>query len=257
VRLVATRAVARHDWRLLRADPVFLVVMIVMPLIVMAFLRPVFRATLVEGGAGDANGAEQVVPGVSVLFALFLVGNVGFSVFREHGWHTWERLRATPASGASLMVGKSVVPLASLGIQQVFLLGVGGLLLDLHVRGSLFGLVLVAASWAASLIGLGYLLLAVCRTIMQLNAINQLGTMVLAGLGGAITPITALPDWARTIAPLVPSYWAMRGYRSVILDAGGLADVALPVVVLLAFTAAFSLLAWWRFESTEAKTFFA
>ncbi len=250
-------AIVRHDLRILRSDPAFLVIMIGMPLIVMAFTKPAFQGTLVLGGAEGANGAEQVVPGTSVLFALFLVGNLGFAVFREHGWNTWERLRASPAGTGEIMVGKSVTPLLSLAVQQVVLLGLGGWLFDLRIEGSVVAIVLVAAAFAVSLLGLGFILLTLCRTVMQLNAVTNLGTMLLAGLGGALTPITSLPDWARAIAPAFPSYWAMRGYRSVILDDGGLGDVVLPVAVLLAFAVGFGLVAAARFRVEETKVSWA
>jgi ABC-2 type transport system permease protein len=235
----------------------FLVVMIAMPLVIMAFLKPAFRGVLVLDGVEGATGAEQVVPGTSVTFALFLVGNLGFAVFREHGWNTWARLRASPATTVDVMVGKSVTPLLSLALQQAVLLGLGSVLFDLHVRGSILALIAVAVAFALSLVGLGYLLLVVCSTVMQLNAVTNLGTMVLAGLGGALAPITALPAWAQAIAPAIPSYWAMRGYRSTILDGGGLGEVALPVVVLLGFAVGFSVVAWARFRVEETKVFFA
>ncbi len=239
-------AVMRQDLRILRSDPVFLLIMIVMPLLVMAFIKPAFRAALVESGVPDANGAEQVVPGTATMFAFFLMGNLGFAVFREHGWNTWERLRASRATPGEIMSGKTVTPLLSLALQLSVLFG-------LDVRGSYLALALVAASLAVCLVSLGFVLLAICRTVMQLNAVTNLGTMVFAGLGGAIAPITALPDWARTIAPATPSYWAMRGFRSVILEAGGLGAVALPVVVLLAFTTGFACIAGVRFRLEETK----
>jgi ABC-2 type transport system permease protein len=246
-------AIVRHDLRILRSDPAFLVVMILMPLIVMAFMRPAFRSTLLFEGLTGANGAEHAVPGTAVLFGLFLVGNLGFAIFREHGWNTWERLRASPATTFELMYGKSVTPMLSLLIQQAILLGVGGVLFDLEVEGSVVAMVLVAFAFGFSLLGLGFLLLAVCRTVMQLNAITNVGTMVLSGLGGAITPISSLPDWARAVAPAVPTYWAMRGYRTVILDAGDIGAVLLPIAVLLAFGLGFGLLAALRFRVEETK----
>jgi ABC-2 type transport system permease protein len=246
-------AIARQDLRILRSDPMFLVIMIAMPLLVMAFIKPAFRAALIESGVRDANGAEQVVPGTATMFAFFLMGNLGFAVFREHGWNTWERLRASRATPAEIMTGKMVTPLLSSALQLAVLFGVGGLVFELDVRGSYLGLVLVAVSLALCLVSLGFVLLAVCRTVMQLNAVSNLGTMVFAGLGGAITPITVLPDWARHVAPGTPSYWAMRGFRSVILKPGGLGSVALPVSVLLAFTAGFALIAGLRFRFEETK----
>lgn len=250
-------AVVRHDLRVLRADPVFLIVFTLMPLVVMAFVKPGFRGALVANGVSDATGAEQAVPGMAVLFALFLVGNVGFGVFREHGWNTWERLRASFASPAEIMAGKVVVPVLTAGLQLTVLFGVGGLLYGLRVEGSVPALVLVAAAFALCLVCLGLVLLAVCRSVMQLNAIANLGAMVLGGIGGALTPITALPGWAQAVAPAVPSYWAMRGFRSVIIEPGGLADVVLPVAVLLSTAVALAAVAVWRFRFEETKVGFA
>ncbi len=88
---------------------------------------------------------------------------------------------------------------------------------------------------------------------MQLNAITNLSTLILAGLAGAITPITALPDWLRSIAPAIPTYWAMRGFRSVILSDGGMSEVLLPIVVLLAFAAVFTLVTLLRFRVDDTK----
>ena len=92
---------------------------------------------------------------------------------------------------------------------------------------------------------------------MQLNALANLGAIVLAGIGGALAPSTALPGWAKAIAPITPSYWAMRGFRSVILGPGGLADVVTPIAVLLAFAAAFVMVAAARFRVEEPKTSYA
>jgi ABC-2 type transport system permease protein len=247
--------IVRQDLRLLRADPTFVVVMMVMPLGFMAFSKDSAAAVLssVEGRAG-VNGAEQVVPGGAVLFSMFLMSNVAFGVFREHGWKTWDRLRASPARSAEVMAGKVAVPLVVLAVQLTALFAAGFVLYDLEVRGTLVGVALVAAMFALSLVGLGLMLLALCRTVMQLNTLSNLGAMLLGGLGGAIAPVSALPGWARAAAPATPSYWAMRGFRSAILDpAAGVADVALPVAVLALFTGGFLAVAAWRFRFADTK----
>lgn len=233
-------AIVRHDLRILRSDPVFLMMMIAMPLVLMAFLEPVFTA-------------QQAVPGMAVMFALFLVGNLGFAVFREHGWNTWERLRASWATPAEIMIAKAVTPFGTLAVQLVVLFGVGGLLFGLRVAGPPLALVAVAAAYAVCLLALGAVALAVCRTVMQLNAFTNLGAMLFAGLGGALAPIPDLPGWARAIAPATPSYWAMRGFRDVILDGEGLGAVALPVGVLLAAALVLAAVAAWRFRFEETK----
>jgi ABC-2 type transport system permease protein len=246
-------AVARQDLRILRSDPAFLAIMIAMPLVIMAFIKPAFRSSLLLNGVHGANGAEQAVPGTAVMFSFFLLGNLGFAVFREHAWNTWERLRASPASPAEIMAGKVVVPLLTLLFQLGVLFGLGGLIFGLHVRGSVLGMILVIIALAICLVSLGALLLAVCRSVVQLNAATNVGTMFFAGLGGAIAPLAVLPAWARTLAPITPSYWAMRGFRSVTLTNGGLDSVVLPIVVLLAFSVGFTILAGLRFKAEETK----
>ena len=62
---------------------------------------------------------------------------------------------------------------------------------------------------------------------------------------------------AQAAAPLVPTYWAMRGFRSVAVDGAGLADVALVVGVLTAFTVGFLVVALLRFRVEDTKVSWA
>ncbi|MEZ5321902.1 MAG: ABC transporter permease [Microthrixaceae bacterium] len=249
-RLGRIGAIARHDARILRNDPVFVVVFTIMPIAYMAFTRGAFGLVDAKGSGG--NGAAQVVPGGAVLFSGFLVGNLGFAVFREHGWHTWERLRATALDTTELMVGKSIVPTATLVFQLAVLLGLGTLLFDLEVAGSWFAFLTVAALLTVMEVTLGFMLLAVCRSVLQLNALTNLGAMLLSGLGGALTPVQTLPTWAQHLAPATPAYWAMRGFRSTV-DGGGFAEIAAPAAVLLGFSLTFALIAAKAFSVEAAK----
>lgn len=253
-------AVARHDLRILRSDPTFLVVFTVAPLAFMAFTRDANGAALAlsdvsraAGGDLSVPGANFVVPGATVTFSGFLVGNVGFGMFREHGWRTWERLRASPLSTAELVLGKSVVPILCLTIQLVALLGGGSLLFGLEMRGAWAAFIVVAIAFGVMQLALGFALLAVSKSVVQLNAITNLSTMLLGGLGGAVSPIETLPGWARAVAPIAPQYWAMRGFRAVTIDGGGLSEVLLPVAVLLGLAVLFGVVALLRFEVEDAK----
>lgn len=250
-------AVARHDLRILRRDPAFLIIFTVMPLLFMAFNDRVFGAALTVELGTETNGAAFVVPGATVLFSGFLVGNLGFGIFREHGWGTWERLRCSPLSPAELMAGKAVVPILTTALQIAVLLGGGSLLFGLELEGSMVAFVLVAAALVLMEVTLGFMLLSLCRSVIQLNALSNAGAMLIGGLGGAVVPVEFLPGWAQAVAPLTPAYWAMEGFLAVTLEPGGLADVAGPCAVLLAFSAAFSLVALRRFDVEDTKVSWA
>ena len=86
---------------------------------------------------------------------------------------------------------------------------------------------------------------------MQVNMITNIGAVLFAGLGGALVPQSLLPHWAQTVAPLAPSYWAMLGYKHVILGMHG--GVLRPALVLLGFAAVFMRIAAVRLHPDESK----
>lgn len=258
ISLTRVAAIARHDLRILRADPVFLLIFTVVPLGFMAFtVRPAEIYLGVELGRSDVSGAAYVVPGATVLFSGFFVGNVAFGIFREHGWGTWERLRSSPLSAPELMLGKSLVPTLCLALNLIALLGGGTLLFGLELEGSLAGFLLVAVALGVMELTLGFMLLSICRSVVQLNALSNAGAMLLGGLGGAVTPVELLPGWAQAVAPLTPAHWAIRGFRAVTLEPGGVGDVALPLAVLLGFALVFATVAVLRFDVEESKVSWA
>jgi ABC-2 type transport system permease protein len=236
-------ALARHELRVLVRDPGPLVVLFVFPVMVIAFFKPALALALFSEGYTRATGAEQAVPGVAVTFSFFLVGLVGLAFFREHGWGTWQRLQASPAAMAEILAGKLVPILAVAMVQLAVLFGLGVAVFGLPMPRSLAALGLLCVLLAACAVALGMAVAAGARTLQQVNVVANLGTVVLAGLGGALVPVALLPGWTRAIAPATPSYWAMRGFRAVILDHGGLPSVGLPAGVLLGFTAGFAAVA--------------
>lgn len=245
--------VARNEARLLRHDPVPAVVLVVMPIVLMALLTPALALALASEGYPDASGAEQSVPGMVCVFSFFAVALVGFSLFREHGWRTWTRLRAAGLSSGSLIAGKLVIPAALLAAQHVVLFATGIIGFDLTSRGPWLGVVLTSAAFSILVLSMGLAAAAVFDTIQQVNAVTNLGAMILGGLGGGFVPVDTLPEWIQPLAPLSPAYWAMEAYRTVLLDGGGPADIAGPIGVLLALTAAFVLIAAWRLRLDQPK----
>lgn len=245
--------IVRTELRLLRHDPVPAAVLVGMPIVLMTLLSDALQLTLWAEGYPEAAGSAQTVPGMACVFASFAIALVGFAVFREHGWRTWPRLRAAGLSGRSLLLGKLVVPGALLLVQHVALFAFGVLFLDLRVSGSWLAVALVAASFGALVLVGGLAAAAALATIQQVNAITNLGAMVLGGLGGAFVPVESLPDWIEPVAPISPVYWAMKGYRAAILDGGGVLDVLGPVAVLAGFAVLFGAVALWRFRADEPK----
>jgi ABC-2 type transport system permease protein len=247
-------AIARQDWRVLRRDPFPVIVLVVLPLLLIPFLKPAFRLAFVAEHVRDTAGVEQAVPAMDVTFAFFLVGISSMAFFREHAWRTWDRLRASPATTYEIIVGKITLPLLQAAGQFILVFGLGGTLLGLTVHGSWADLAIVGAAYSLYLVAMGLTVTAICKTYVQANAVTNVGALFLAGLGGALVPHAFLPGWAQSISPAVPSYWAIRGYRAAILGHG---DVLPSVVVLLAFAGVFILVAALCFRLDGTKVAWA
>ena len=119
------------------------------------------------------------------------------------------------------------------------------------MRGSWLALCTVAAAFDIYLVTTGLAVTALCRTVLQANAVVNVGTLLVAGLAGALIPYSLLPSWARDIAPVVPSYWAMQGYTHAIFGEG--ASVIEPILFLIGFAIVSLLTAFARFRLSDEK----
>jgi ABC-2 type transport system permease protein len=245
-------SLAWNTIKLYISDPAPLMVFIFMPIGLMAFLAPASRALLVAQGYTHAGGAEQAVPGMTVMFSFFVIGVIGIQFYREQGWGTWDRLRI--ASGTmEILVGKIVPGFLLLLAQLVVVFGAGGLLFHLHVAGSLLALILIAMGFAVCIMAMTMMLIAWCKTLDQLNVLANVCAIVLSGLGGSFAPVSELPRWAQAAAKASPAYWAMQGMRGIILDGEGMHTALATCAALGCFAALFTILTAVRFNAREVK----
>jgi ABC-2 type transport system permease protein len=245
-------SLARHSLLLFLSDPAPLIVFLLMPLGLMAFLAPASRALLHAQGYAGASGAEQAVPGMTVMFSFMLMGVVGIQFYREHGWGTWDRLRIA-SGGLDIMVGKIFPGFLLLLCQTAIVFASGGVLFGLAIKGSLAGLIIVFLAFALCIMSLTMALFAWCRTVDLMNVLSNLLAMLFSGLGGAFAPVSSLPGWARVIAVASPAYWALEGMRGIILDGQGFAFALQRAGMLLAFAALFALATALRLNMKDAK----
>lgn len=238
--------VALNELRLMGADPTPVVMLLVLPFFTALFLSH-----------GFVGGPAAAIPGLSILFGFIGITAIGLVFYRDHGWGTWERLRASPTSQVEVIMGK-ILPLTILFLaQQTLLLAAGRLLFGMPWQGSLAAGALLVAGIVGVELGLGLLLTAFCRTINQVNAIGTSLGVLLAGLGGALAPVHSLPAPLQEIARLSPPYWALNGLHELIVSDAGVADVSLDIGVLMSFAVVLLAVALWRLRFDEGKKFYA
>jgi ABC-2 type transport system permease protein len=230
-----TGALVRHNTRLLLREPGPLASRLVLPLVFLLLLHPLY-----EQAQGGSRGITQSVVATVVTFSLLALSIAGGSILTERIWHTWERIRATAAGPAELLIGKTLPVMAALLLQQVVVVGFAMAALGLSVADvPLLGLVMLA--WTLTLIGMGAAVGLLVHSLSSLSACYDIGGMVLSSLGGALVPLTAMPAWVRDIAPASPGYWAVSALEAALRGDAGRAYLA--SAALLAFAAGACLIA--------------
>jgi ABC-2 type transport system permease protein len=251
-----TNAILLHELRLLTRDPLPVMILVVFPLLLMAFLKPMFALALTTHGYAGANGAEQVVPGEAVINGFYIVGMTSFAFFVEYGWNTWDRLRASDATSPEIIMGKALPFVAVSMAQFLVIFAIGIPLFHLRSHGPLTALVPLVASFALCLVTLGIMITSVCHTVQQVSALAFGGLVLFGALGGALVPLEVLPAWAHTAAPITPTYWVMRGFGSVILSGHSFSAIVLPCLILTGMSLAFVAVSLRRFRFSDAKVSF-
>jgi len=249
------RAIWRQEVRILRHEVDAVVILLAMPLVLIPVLKgPIEAGFEAEGLA--INGAQFVVVGQAVMFGFFLVIYMGFAVFREHGWNTWDRILAGPVSMMQLVAGK-LIPWTVIGaLQTAIILGFGILFWDLSIPlDAVPGIVLLTLAYMVFLAAFAMLLIAYTDSIMLLQALANLGAIMMGAIGGAMVPYGLLPSWIQTISPLTPTYWIMRAYTDLLIEDASWTATLLPCAVVLAMAAGCALLARWRFDPDDVKQF--
>lgn len=246
-----TGELARLQVLLIRREWALPLLYVAIPLVVCTFVRDTYGAVLRLGWPG-ANGAEVAVPGQAVVAGFLVLALLGWSMFLDHRWGTWTRLRATALRPGEVVAARLGVGTVHLALQFVLVLAIGAVLFDLRPVRSWGSVALVTAATVAMIVSYGAMAMAFSRSNPTFDAFATVGSLVLCGLGGAITPEELMPDWARTIAPYTPVTWAMRGFRACFL--GGVdSSIDRAVLTLLGFAGCFFAVAVLRFRADEPR----
>jgi ABC-2 type transport system permease protein len=203
------------------------------------------------GGDRKYNSYAHAFAGMGVQFVLFMGIELGLGVLLMRRQGIWQRLRAAPISKRLLLSSRIVSGTAIACLLLVGIYAAAIAFFGVRIEGSIVGFVGVAASFALLTATFGLLIAALGRTPETTRGIAIVATLLLVMLGGAWVPTFVFPEWLQAATLVVPTRWAIDGLEAMTWR-GLAADAALaPMVVMLAFSAAFALIAVLRFDWEE------
>jgi len=186
----------------------------------------------------EKRTAVQIVPAlIGVILSMTMMLFTAVAIVRERERGNLELLITTPVSSFELMLGK-LIPYIFIGlIQTTLVLGLGAILFDVPIQGSLATLYLAALIFIAATLALGLLISTLAQTQMQAFQMSIVVLLPSILLSGFVFPFEGMPRVVQYLAQALPLTHFVDLIRGVALRGAGLAELKVPLVKLLVFTA--------------------
>jgi ABC-2 type transport system permease protein len=179
----------------------------------------------------------NIVPGLmGVILTMTMMIFTAVAIVREREHGNLELLINTPVTSFELMTGK-ILPYIAIGmIQLAVILGIGDLLFDVPVRGSVLDLYVAASLFIAANLALGLFVSTMVSTQFQAMQATFFLMMPSILLSGFMFPFDGMPVVAQYLGEALPITHFIRLTRGIMLREASLGDLPFALFYLGAFS---------------------
>lgn len=186
--------------------------------------------------AGPRSGFDIVLPGMLIWGLIGCVATFAISLVSERTTGTLLRLRAAPISRVSILAGKSLACAFTCVIDLLVLSGVGWLGFGVHVDDPLKYLTVLLAC-TVCFTGLTVGLSVIGKSEQAVSGAGWSSLIVLAMIGGAMVPLSVMPEWLLHLSNLSPVKWGIWALEGATWRALSWQDLLPPLSTLIGFGA--------------------
>ena len=184
-----------------------------------------------EEEEGGFNIFTFILPGLAFMGILFIGEMAMRDVLAEQTAGTLSRALTTPLSPVHFLAGKMAQAFILCLACQALMMISGTLIFGVH-WGPLHLVALFTAAAALSVTGLTALIFGLARSERQGSAIAGLLIMGMSLLGGSMFPLEMLPGFIQAAGRFTLNFWAIKGFRTLAIEDGGLSQIAVPLLLL-------------------------
>ncbi|MGH8862842.1 MAG: ABC transporter permease [Jatrophihabitantaceae bacterium] len=245
-----TFVIFQRQMRILLRNPVWVFFGLTQPILYLALFGPLLK-NVTGGGLGGDDAWRVFVPGLLLQLAIFGAGFAGFGIIQELREGVIDRQRVTPARRASLILGRTIGTMVTIGVQGTVLVLVA---LPFGLTASWSGIVssvvlicLLALGISAASYAMGLIL----KDEDAFAPFIQGVSLPLLLLSGVLLPMSLAPAWLRHTSQANPLTYVVDATRALFRGdfanshvwVGGLVTVALG-----------ALLAWWGTRTFQRQS---
>lgn len=232
--LTDTWLVFSRAMRLSLRNPVWVILGLMQPILYLILFGPLLEPVASAPGFPPGSAWQVFVPGLLVQLGIFGAAFAGFGLIAEWRAGVVERMRVTPASRGSLLLGRALRDVVVILVQGALLsvVAVAFFGLEAPVEGLAIGVVIVGLLGGAfSALSYGAALKLKSEDSFA-PVVNGLILPVLL-LSGILLPMSLAPGWLQTMADLNPLTHIVDGVRAVYRGELGSTDAWLGAVLTI------------------------
>jgi ABC-2 type transport system permease protein len=204
---------------------------------------------------GDWTGGNpynQASPGIVVMFAIFGLITSAQILVQERKTRTLQRLMTTAMKPWEIVAGHLLAMFALTFTQTALLVLFGQWALGVDYLLAPAGTLAVAAGLGLWVASMGLLIGVAAKEEDQVILFSMIAMFLFSALGGVWFPLEVTGGAFSAIGRLTPGAWAMTGLQNLLIRGLDSSSAWLPAGALVAYAAAFFLLAVWRFRKMES-----
>ena len=235
-----TWLIFRRSLVLTLRQPVWIVFGMMVPVLYLVLFGPLLEGAMQSAGTGT-SAFNWFVPGLIIQIAIFGTAFGGFGLIAEVRSGVVERMRVTPMSRASMLLGRSLRDVVILMVQATIMIVLAipfGLQIDPQSIIAMLGLLLLIGLSVAPLSYAGALYL---KTEDAFAPVVNAIALPLLLLSGILLPMALAPDWLQFLSTINPLTHAVDAARALFNGDWGNPDVAVGVGI----SAIFAIFAVW------------
>lgn len=227
----------RDTWLIFRRSliltirqPVWILFGMMVPVLYLVLFGPLLEGATQAAGA-DTNAFNWFVPGLIIQIAIFGTAFGGFGLIAELRNGVVERMRVTPISRVSMLLGRSLRDVVILMVQATIMIVLAipfGLEIEPWSVAAVLGLLVLVGLAVAPLSYAGGLALKSEDAFAPV--VNAIALPMLL-LSGILLPMQLAPDWLQTLSNLNPLTHTVDATRALFNGAYGEPELAIGVTV--------------------------
>lgn len=188
--------------------------------------------------------------GFLLLFVMLGTGFTSQLILNEKKSRTYYRICSSPVNAREYLGANTLSSMIIVAVQSLLI--ILALPLLFHIETFVPGYILFIVLFLFGLVSIGIALVTAAFSSSSYMA-GTLSTLIVTPtclIGGCFWPVYLMPDMMQKIAHFMPQWWAIDAIQH-IQSGGRLTGILINIAILLAFTAAFFLLAIFRFSREE------